>query len=107
MGTFVNLTGRTFGMLTVLSQAPHIGTCVAWNCQCSCGNTKIVKGILLTLGKTTSCGCKCFSSAQEFREKYGCNVKEGIAKDEYSIYLGIKKRCNNKSSFGYSWYGGR
>lgn len=29
-----------------------------WECECSCGNKKIVKGYNLRIGKTKSCGCE-------------------------------------------------
>ena len=60
MGNFEDLTGRTFGRLTVLSQAPknkHGKIC--WNCQCSCQNKTllVVPGDRLKRGETASCGC--------------------------------------------------
>lgn len=52
-----NLTGQTFGELTVLSRAeerPKNGG-VWWHCSCSCGNTYDVPGSLLVTGKRTHC----------------------------------------------------
>jgi len=54
-----DITGQTFGRLTVISQAeknPKSGA-TTWNCICECGNTKQVKGTSLKSGKTKSCGC--------------------------------------------------
>ncbi|MBQ3023020.1 MAG: hypothetical protein IJD91_06880 [Clostridia bacterium] len=58
-----DLTGKTFGRLTVIRQAEDYinpqGVHVAqWLCQCSCGSNPVVKlGVALKSGKTKSCGC--------------------------------------------------
>jgi hypothetical protein len=50
-----DLTGRTFGLLTVLGYAgPRT---YAWNCRCACGREVVVKGGSLRYGETKSCGC--------------------------------------------------
>jgi hypothetical protein len=57
----VDLTGKKFGKLTVVSQGPtpKSGKAV-WYCECDCGNkpSKPVLGFSLKSGKTASCGCK-------------------------------------------------
>lgn len=47
-----DLTGQTFGLLTVLDF--HNGK---WRCLCSCGTEKHVTGYDLRRGSYTSCGC--------------------------------------------------
>lgn len=56
---FNDLTGRRFGMLTVLSEAPLTkeGHTV-WNCLCDCGNVVQVEGRQLLSGNRISCGCQ-------------------------------------------------
>lgn len=57
-GNKKNLTGQTFGQLTVLYELPERENGkILWMCQCSCGNTKAVRGTSLTSGNTQSCGC--------------------------------------------------
>lgn len=54
----IDLTGQTFGNLTVVSRASNVnGKRTMWNCVCSCGNQKIVCATHLRSGKTRSCGC--------------------------------------------------
>ena len=59
-----DLTGQTFGKLTVIERADDYITPkgfhrVAWKCKCSCGREKVVTAIALSSGKTKSCGfCK-------------------------------------------------
>lgn len=52
-----DLTGQTFGELTVLGrseQQPKNGG-IRWHCQCSCGKTCDVSATLLVTGKRTHC----------------------------------------------------
>jgi hypothetical protein len=60
---FIDLEGKTFGRLLVMSYA---GTKRPdrvknkehqWSCLCKCGNSTIVRGGALKTGKTQSCGC--------------------------------------------------
>ncbi len=54
---FVDLTGKRFGRLTVISRAENKGGKTNWHCKCDCGNEKDVLAISLTRGLTKSCGC--------------------------------------------------
>ena len=38
-----DLTGRRFGMLTVLGYDHSFNRNTYWLCECDCGNTKVVK----------------------------------------------------------------
>jgi len=59
--------GKTFNKLTVLSFAEYrkdeilksgrLKRAAYYLCQCSCGNTKIIKGKFLKNGDSKSCGC--------------------------------------------------
>jgi hypothetical protein len=57
MGSLIDLTGKTFGRLTVLSKADKRSKYVFWNCKCSCGKEVIVRGDALRHKNTQSCGC--------------------------------------------------
>ena len=57
-----DLTGKTFGKLTVIERAEnHVSKNgnrrPAWLCRCICGNEVVVMGLNLTRGHTVSCGC--------------------------------------------------
>lgn len=57
-----DLTGKTFGKLTVIRRAEdHVSKNgnkrVAWLCKCECGNELVVLGLNLTRNHTVSCGC--------------------------------------------------
>lgn len=53
-----NLTGQTFGKLTVLVELPERKNGkIQWRCKCDCGNYTTVITSYLTSGDTKSCGC--------------------------------------------------
>jgi hypothetical protein len=54
---FIDLSGKTFGKITVIKFVKHKYGHSYWHCQCSCGNTKTISGSNLRKGLTTSCGC--------------------------------------------------
>lgn len=100
-----DLTGQTFGRLTVI--APH--DCgerkIRYICQCSCGGIKIARADALTSGATKSCGClkkeqdRANLTANHFHKQSGTRL--------YTIWQGMKSRCNNKHDARYHRYGGR
>lgn len=61
MGKLIDLTGETFGRLTVLkrgkTQKLKNKTKVFWVCECECGNLTEVLGYHLRNGGIKSCGC--------------------------------------------------
>jgi len=65
MGKLIDLTGQTFGLLTVIERAEkpveRKVKGVYWLCLCECKNTKVTLGKFLKNGTATSCGCKGFS----------------------------------------------
>jgi hypothetical protein len=59
----VDITGETFGRLTVVSAASSVRnkngvTIRMWLCRCECGNQAVVRGNNLRSGTSTSCGCR-------------------------------------------------
>ena len=52
-----DLTGRTFGELTVLERDFTRKKETAWKCICTCGNTRTVLASKLKSGRVKSCGC--------------------------------------------------
>lgn len=59
MGKRLDLRGRQFGELVVISRGPQDRhKRYMWLCRCSCGNEKLVHGRHLTSGATRTCGCK-------------------------------------------------
>lgn len=54
----IDLTGKRFGRLLVLSRAKNNKDGrTMWLCRCDCGNERIIMGKCLRNGHTQSCGC--------------------------------------------------
>lgn len=53
----IDLAGKRFGNLVVLSYAGNREEKVQWLCRCDCGTELKVDASALTTGHTTSCGC--------------------------------------------------
>jgi len=102
---FKDLTGMTFGRLTVIRRAENKGRYTAWLCQCSCGKQKIIIGRSLITGLTKSCGCL----SHEVKLTVGKNIiKHGFSNTKlYKVWLSMIYRCCKDSFKGYSNYGGR
>lgn len=63
---FKDLSGQTFGKLTVLYRSDDRSSGRAkWMCQCECGNVTEVDSRFLTRGDTSSCGCLGNSKGQD------------------------------------------
>ncbi len=61
MAQLRDLTGWRFGQLTVQRRAPDRITSggnakVCWFCECTCGRTKSIPALSLTVGNTRACG---------------------------------------------------
>ena len=54
---FIDLTGRHFGSVTVLSRIENTMP-IEWHCRCDCGNEFDARGSSLVNGHTKSCGCR-------------------------------------------------
>lgn len=52
-----DITGETFGKLTVLSYAGTEKKGALWLCRCACGNERQILGTALRSRRKKSCGC--------------------------------------------------
>lgn len=106
MGKLVNLSGKSFGKLTVIQRGKTVkrskGTIVYWLCVCECGNRAEVVGGDLKSGRTLSCGCYQRRRSKEFHTSHGlCHTRL------HEIWTGMKTRCANPKNSHYRHYGGR
>lgn len=99
---FTDLSGRTFGRLSVIGYAGKEGRLHYWNCQCECGAQKHVIGGNLRRGLTQSCGCLGAENRRSSATKHG--LKEH---GDYSVWESMRNRCMNPNNHAYALYGGR
>ena len=72
-------------------------------CECLCGNRKIILWASVCNGHTTTCGCK----VKEKGEK-AIGFKHGKRESKiYGVWCGIKRRCYNPNERSFPLYGGR
>lgn len=99
----IDLTGVTFGRLTVIKRQDSIKNAgksrTRWECICSCGQTKIALTENLKSGNTQSCGCISLESPHNKIHGFRHHLL-------YGVWKGIKERCYNKNSKAYNRYGG-
>lgn len=104
-----DLTGITFGNLTVLNQAPDYvygntvkKKAIMWHCKCKCGKELNVTQDKLLAGKMTSCGCM---NSNAFKDMTGQKIGKltVISRAEDYKYKGgsdvqwlCKCECGNK-----------
>jgi len=100
MPRFLNRIGMRYGRLTVIfykgkdNRGLHL-----WECQCSCGNTKIVVGQNLSSGKSKSCGCLKDEFLKAKGNQYGLyeDRQEAMLKVQYSH---LKRRHTKNNMVG-------
>ena len=96
MSALIDLTGKRFGLLTVIERTPDSPKNPKWLCVCDCGKESVVWGGNLRRGLTKSCGC-----AQAL-------PRHGMARTAiYKAWHGMLQRCDNPSHGAYKHYGGR
>ncbi len=104
-----DLTGRTFGLLRVISMTPRTQKKTFWLCECECGNVKSIRSDSLTGYKTLSCGC--IKKLQDYVNlRMGDRVKSATYESRtrlYRIWQGLNARCYLESNHKYAIYGGR
>lgn len=106
---FDDLTGRSFGRLTVIGFSHRPKKTRYWACVCKCGSEAIVPGNNLVSGKTKSCGCFHKERAADMARAMGAgNITHGMTKSrEYEVWHGMKQRCLDAGADDYKYYGAK
>ena len=89
MTAFIDLNGKRFGHLTVISRAENSKTGkTRWNCVCDCGKHTVSYGESLRCGRTISCGCEGHRRASAALRKHGENKTK-----LHNEWQRIRSRC--------------
>lgn len=95
-----DLTGRIFDHLTVIRFSHKNYSHYYWECQCDCGNEKLViatrRGLVTNI--TRSCGCS-YNRGDKTHGLSGHKL--------YEVFRSMKRRCYEPSYTYYKNYGGR
>ena len=65
-----DLTGKKFGLLTVIEKAYSKNNYIYWKCKCDCGREHVAMGNNLKRGNTSSCGCINYSIGENNIKKW-------------------------------------
>lgn len=104
----IDLTGRTFGRLTVVGRASNDGRGKArWMCRCTCSELVIVKGDNLRNGHTQSCGCLSVETTKLRSTSHGHASHTAGASPTYRTWSAMIRRCTNQNAVQWPYYGGR
>lgn len=104
---FVDLSGRTFGKLSVIERTSNSRTgSTMYRCRCECGKETIVSGGHLTDGAIQSCGCWKRSRLEEnvvkyFKEKGYINSIDYECQKKFDNLTGVGK---HKLSYDFIVY---
>jgi hypothetical protein len=98
----IDLTGKTFGRLKVISRVESKPNMVKWLCVCECGKERKVFSTHLRRGHTLSCGCWA-RDVNSARSK-----THGMSKTRtYVAWRSMLNRCYREADKRYADYGGR
>ena len=100
-----DLTGKRFGRWTAIRKTPSSEKDeIRWDCICDCGTQRSVLERSLLRGRSKSCGCLQRESASIT----AASLKKHNGKGTriYTLWKGIRARCNNPNHRSYSTYGG-
>jgi hypothetical protein len=98
----LDLTGKKFGRLTVLSFS-HMdknGNAI-WISKCECGTEILRRGYEIKSGHIKSCGCLKLKHGELLNHR-----KTGIPR-LYQCWINMIKRCTKPNNLKYPDYGGR
>lgn len=110
MGAFKDLTGKTFGEMTVIGfgkrrkRKDRPDSIILWKCRCVCGRIRFKDAS--GLKKKPSCGCKLREKISKRVTKHG-GAAGGKLTPEYRSWRSMMKRCYGENDPNYLDYGGK
>lgn len=106
----IDLSGRRFGSLTVVSfrgvTKHKASRHYRWACECDCGRTVDVDGSYLRSGHTKSCGCMRRALVSQAMTRHG-ETAGGKESAEFVVWKSMIQRCSDHNSKSFPNYGGR
>lgn len=99
----VDITGGTFGKLTVLRHSgSNASGRATWLCLCVCGTERTVNGTDLRAGRIVSCGCMEHENRSAAMRTHGDSTSL-----TYASWIAMMHRCENPRRTKYEAHGGR
>lgn len=103
----LDLTGQRFGLLTAVRSSRKQGRRTVWFCYCDCGQSVLVRTVLLRrkVRPVKSCGCLVVQRIKQANTTHGHKLQK--ASRTYSSWQAMLTRCRNPRAKDYPRYGGR
>lgn len=103
MSRLIDLTGQTFGRLTVLRKDDNRKTnCGSyWICKCSCGKEKSIRSSSLRRGEIQSCGCYRMEQVMKTKEEKG--LIDNLVGNIYGYLTVIEKDPQRANDGSVKW----
>ncbi len=98
----IDLSGQTFGRLTVVAFNGRVKGRPTWACSCSCGGEKIAVGHDLACARVQSCGCLQAEVRIASHTRHG-----GRRWPEWGVWQQMIGRCHRPKNNRFHYYGGR
>lgn len=105
MGKLIDLSGKTFGHLKVISRLNSENGTTYWSCECICGKITRASRNNLQSGGHTSCGCVNKIRIGNLNKLHGESSRK-ISK-EYRTWIHMNGRCYTPTDHKYKNYGAR
>jgi hypothetical protein len=102
-----DLTGKTFGRLTVIERGSRWGNGARWRCVCECGGEREVSASNLQYGGVKSCGCWRRERSAQNRTHGESGSGKTIKSKEYAAWRALHTRCKNPRNKDFKNWGGR
>lgn len=103
-----DVTGQTFGRLTVIGSAGKRGKSVLWRCSCLCGGEKLAIAWRLRKGMVKSCGCLIRETSRAMLEKNRMFKQPALSDPKTRrAWYDMLLRCTDPRRRVFRYYGGR
>lgn len=98
----LDLTGQTFGRLTITSFAGKRKTKRVWNAECQCGTVTKATTMDLRSEHVTSCGCFHREMVGRLKRTHGQTGTKA-----HIVWHGMMQRCFYPKHSSFKYWGGR
>ncbi len=98
MGKLIDLTGKRFGLLTVIKRLDSTSGHTNWECRCDCGNITKARSTVLISGHKQFC--------EVCQSKLRCTTWKSDDRI-YQTWRHMLQRCENHNDKFFYCYGGR
>lgn len=100
----IDLVGKKFNNLIVISEIGKLGKEILWKCKCDCGNFTNVRSYDLKSGHTKSCGCiRRENSKNTIKKKNKQYVEKNFVENTSLSQLKANFKNNTSGYKGVTW----